>query len=156
MRERWLRIGILAGALFAINLVGRLVVRLGSMEDADTQDTVTLVTYGAVALLMAVLAGWWARLRSVGVVVADLAGGAVAAVLLILLVGPFVSGTSPAAVGAGDSFEAAWQFVGFAAGGTLVGMLLVIMLGKDYKSQSLKRFAEAKLTKPKRPVRRSH
>jgi hypothetical protein len=31
-------------------------------------------------------------------------------------------------------------------------MLLVIMLGRDHQSKSLKRFAEAKLTKPRRPV----
>jgi hypothetical protein len=152
MRERWLRIGILAGALIAVNVVGRLVVRLGSVDDVETQELVTLVTYGAVALVMAVVAGWWVRLRPLGVVVADLAGGAVAAGLLTLLVGPFVSGTSPSAVGVGDSFEAAWQFAGFAAAGALVGMLLVIMLGRDHQSKSLKRFAEAKLTKPRRPV----
>jgi membrane protein DedA with SNARE-associated domain len=152
MRERWLRIGILAGALIAVNVVGRLVVQLGSVDDVETQELVTLVTYGAVALVMAVVAGWWVRLRPLGVVVADLAGGAVAAGLLTLLVGPFVSGTSPSAVGVGDSFEAAWQFAGFAAAGALVGMLLVIMLGRDHQSKSLKRFAEAKLTKPRRPV----
>jgi nucleoside permease NupC len=156
MRERWLRIGFLAGALFVINVVGRLVVRLGSVDEVDTQELVTLVTYGVVGLVMGVVAGWWVRLRPLGVVVADLAGGSVAAVVLILLVGPFVSRTSPAAVGVGDSFEAAWQFIGFAGGGALVGMLLVIMVGRDYKSRSLKRFAEAKLTKPHRPVRRSH
>jgi hypothetical protein len=154
MRQRWLRIGILAGVLFAINVVGRLVTRLGSVDDPDTQDLVTLVAYGAVALATAVAAGWWGRLRPLGVVVADLAGGAVAAGVLILLVGPFLSGTSPAAVGVGDSFNVAWQFAGFAGGGGLVGLLLLIMVGRDYKSQSLKRFAESKLTKPRRPVRR--
>ncbi|MPZ28888.1 MAG: hypothetical protein GEV12_21435 [Micromonosporaceae bacterium] len=154
MRKRWLRIGILAGALFVINVAGRLVVRLGSIEEVDSQDRVTLLTYAAVGLLMAVLAIWWGRLRPLGVVVADLAGAAVAAGVLILLVGPFVSGTSPAAVGVGDSFNVAWQFAGFVAGGSLLGMLLLIMVGRDYKSRSLKQFAESKLTKPHRPVRR--
>lgn len=156
MRQRWLRIGILAGVLFAINVVGRLVVRLGSVDSIDSQERVTLLTYAVTAVVMAAVAGWWVRLRPMGVVVADLAGGAVGALVLILLAGPFVSGTSPAEVGAGDSFEAAWQYAGFAGGGALVGLLLLIMVGKDYKSQSLKRFAEAKLTKPRRPVRRSH
>ena len=154
MKARWMRIGILTGVLFAINVIGRLVVRIGSIEEPDTQDLVTLLAYGAVALSMAVLAIWWGRLRPMGEVVADLAGGAVAAGVLILLVGPFVSGTSPAAIGVGDSFTVAWQYAGFAAGGGLVGLLLLIMVGRDYKSQSLKRFAEAKLTKPHRPVRR--
>lgn len=154
MRERWLRIGILAAVLFAANAAGRLVVRFGSIDDVDTQQRVTLLTYGVIALVMAGLAGWWVRLRPMGVVVADLAGGAVGAGVLILLVGPFLSGTTPAQVGAGDSFEAAWQYAGFAVAGALVGLLLLVTVGRDYKSQSLKRFAESKLTKPHRPVRR--
>jgi len=151
---RWLRIGVLVLVLFAINVVGRLVVRIGSIEDVDTQDLATLIAYGAVGLVLAVLAAWWGRQRPIGEVIADLAGGAVGALALILLVGPFVSGTSPGAVGAGDSFNVAWQYAGFAAGGALIGLLLLIMVGLDYKSQSLKRYAQAKLTKPHRPVRR--
>jgi hypothetical protein len=152
--KRWLRIAVLAGALFAINLIGRLVVRLGSVDDLDSQQQVTVLTYAAVGLLMAVLAVLWGRLRPAGPVIADLAGGMVLAGLLILTIGPFVSGTTPAAVGAGDSFNAAWQYAGFAAGGALIGLLSLIAVGRDYTSQSLKRFAEAKLTKPHRVVRR--
>jgi hypothetical protein len=154
MRERWLRIGILAGVVFAIAVAGRLVIRIGSIDDVDTQSNLTWATYGVSGLVLAVLAIWWGRIRPIGVVVADLAGGAVAGLALNLFVGPFVSGTTPAEVGAGDTFEAAWQFAGFAGGGALIGLLLLIMVGKDYKSQSLKRYAEAKLTKPHRPVRR--
>lgn len=154
MRERWLRIGILAGVVFAIAVAGRLVIRIGSIEDVDTQSNLTWATFGAIGLVLAVLAIRWGRIRPMGVVVADLAGGAVAGLALNLFAGPFVSGTTPGEVGAGDTFEAAWQFAGFAGGGVLIGLLLLIMVGKDYKSQSLKRFAEAKLTKPHRPVRR--
>lgn len=154
MKERWLRIGILAGVVFALAVVGRLVVRLGSIDDPDTQSNLTWVTFGAIGLVLAVVAIWWGRLRPMGVVVADLAGGAVAGGALNLSVGPFVSGTSPGEVGISATFEAAWQFAGFAGGGALIGLLLLIMVGKDYKSRSLKRFAEARLTKPHRPVRR--
>lgn len=154
MRERWLRIGILAGALFAINVVGRLVVRIGGIDEVAAQQRATLVSYALIALVMAVVGALWARHRPLGVVTAELAAGAVAAGLLVLLLGPFVSGTTPAAVGAGDSFTVAWQYTGFAAGGAMVGVLLLIMLGRDYRSQSLKRFAEAKLSKPHRVVRR--
>lgn len=150
MRERWLRIGILAGVLVAINLVGRLVVRLGSIEDVDAQQWASVVTYLTIALAMAVVAAQWIRQRATGVVTADLAGGAVAAGVLILIVGPFVSGTSPAAVGVGDSFEAAWQYAVYAAGGALVGGMATVMLGRDYTSRSLHRFAQAKLVKPGR------
>jgi hypothetical protein len=140
--------------VFAIAVAGRLVIRIGSIDDVDTQSNLTWATYGVSGLVLAVLAIWWGRIRPIGVVIADLAGGAVAGLVLNLFVGPFVSGTTPSEVGAGDTFEAAWQFAGLAGGGALIGLLLLIMVGKDYKSQSLKRYAEARLTKPHRPVRR--
>jgi hypothetical protein len=154
MRDRWLRIGILAGALLAIALIGRLAVRIWFDGEIDAEERITLITLAAIGLTMAVLAVWWGRLRPIGVVIADLAGAAVAAGLVNLFAGPFVNSSTPAQIGAGDLFNAAWQYAAAAAGGTLIGLLLLIMVGKDYKSQSLKRFAESKLTKPSRPVRR--
>jgi hypothetical protein len=154
MKARWLRIGILAAALLAISIAARLVVRIWFEGEIDAEERVTLITLGAIAVVMAVSAIWWGRLRPMGIVIADLAGAAVAAAAVNLLAGPFVSGTTPAQVGVGDSFNAAWQYAAAAGGGALIGLLLLIMVGKDYKSQSLKRFAESKLTKPRRPVRR--
>jgi hypothetical protein len=154
MRGRWLRIGILAVVLLAVTFGGRLIIRIWHEGNIDAEEQIALGALGAVALVMMVAAIWWGRLRPIGVVVADLAGAAVPACTVNVLVGPFVSGTTPAQIGAGDSFNAVWLFAAFAGGGVLIGMLLLIMIGKDYKSQSLKRFAESKLTKPRRPVRR--
>jgi hypothetical protein len=154
MKQRWQRIGILAGTLFVINVIGRLVIRLGSIDEVDTQLTLTLLAYGLIALVMAVLAGWWGQQHPLGSVIGELSAAVVAAGVLILGVGPFISGTTPAAVGAGDTFNAAWQYAGFAAGGTALGLMVITMLGKDYTSRSLQRFEEIKRAKPKRPVRR--
>ncbi|HEY8473492.1 MAG TPA: hypothetical protein VIL37_12770 [Natronosporangium sp.] len=154
MRERWLRIGILAGVLLAICVIGRLVVRIWFDGEIESEERVAWITLGAVGVVLAGVAIWWARLRTIGVVVADIAGAAIAAGLVNLLFGPFINGTTPAQLGAGALFEAAWQYAAAAGLGTLIGLLLLIAAGKDYKSQSLKRFAEAKLTKPRRPVRR--
>jgi len=154
MRRTWLRIGILSLGLFAVNVAGRLWVRLGSIEDIDAQNRITLLTYGVIGLVMAVLAILWARARPMGEVGAELAAAAAGALALILIAGPFISGTTPKQVGAGDSFDVAWQYAGIAGGGAIVGLLLVIAVGQDYKSRRLKRFAEQKLTRPKRPVRR--
>ena len=154
MRSRMLRIGVLAAVLFAVNLAGRLVVRIGSIEDPDGQQLVTLAAYAVIAVAMAVAAVLWARQRPTGPVLADLAGGVVIAGVLILAVGPFVSGTTPAQIGAGDTFNAGWQYVGFAAGGALLGLMVLITLGKDYTSRALQQFAAAKLVKPPRAIRR--
>ncbi len=154
MKQQWLRIGVLAGALFAINVVGRLVVRFGGVDDIGTQQTLTLLAYGVIAVVMAILAGWWVRMRPTSRVIGELAAAVVAAGVLILGVGPFLSGTTPAAVGAGDTFNAAWQYAGFAAGGTALGLMIITALGKDYTSRSLARDAEITRAKPRRPVRR--
>jgi hypothetical protein len=154
MRQRWLRIGILAGVLLVVVFGGRLVIRIWHEGNVDAEERISIGALIAVALAMLVTAIWWGRLRPMGVVVADLAGAAVPVCALNVFVGPFLAGTTPAQIGAGDSFNAAWLFAVFAGGGVLIGLLLLIMVGRDYKSQSLKRFAESKLTKPKRPVRR--
>jgi hypothetical protein len=76
------------------------------------------------------------------------------ALVLTIFIGPFISGSQPFAAGAGAFFSQIWLYAGFTAGGVLLGYLLLTALGRDYRSQSLKRFAEAKLTKPRRVVRR--
>lgn len=154
MRQRWLRIGILAGVLLVVAFGGRLIIRIWHEGNVDAEEQISLIALGLVALAMMVAAIWWGRLRPLGVVVADLAGAAVPVCALNVFVGPFVTGTTPAQIGAGDSFNAAWLFAAFAGGGVLIGMLLLITAGKDYKSRSLKAFAESRLTKPRRAVRR--
>jgi len=154
MRERWLRLGVLAGALFAINVVARLVTRLAFADDIAAKDRITIAMMIAVGLVMAGTAFVWGRLRPQGVVAADLAAGGGTGGLLSIVVGPLVSGEAPLDDGAGFFFSQVWLYAGVAGGGALLGLLFLIMLGRDYKSQSLKRFAEAQLAKPKRPIRR--
>ena len=154
MRERWLRIGVLAGALFAINVVARLVSRLAFNSDDDRQTTVGLISLVVIGLVFAALAFVWGRDRPLGLLVADLAGAAAIACALSIFIGPLVSGEGPFSDGAGVFFAQIWQYAGFTGGGTLVGFLVLTALGLDYKSKSLKRIAETRLAKPRRVVRR--
>lgn len=154
MRERWLRIGMLAGALFAINVAARLVTRLAYHNDDDRQTTVGLVSLSVIGVVFAVMVFIWGRNRPIGVVVADLAGAALIGCALTIFVGPFISGEGPFSDGAGVFFGQIWQYAGFAGGGTLVGYLLLIAFGLDYKSKMLARIAQAGMSKPRRPVRR--
>lgn len=154
MRERWLRIGVLAAVLFAINVAARLVARLAFDSDDDKQTTLGLLSLAAVGLVFAVMAFVWGRDRPLGVLVADLAGAAVIGCALTIFVGPFISGEGPFSDGAGIFFGQIWQYAGFSGGGTLLGFLLLTALGLDHKSQTLKRIAETRLAKPRRPVRR--
>jgi hypothetical protein len=154
MRERWLRIGVLAGALFAINVAARLVARLAFDGDDDKQTTIGLLSMLVIGLTFAALAFVWGRDRPLGILLADLAGAAVIGCALTIFVGPFISGEGPFSDGAGVFFGQIWQYAGFFLGGTLVGFLVLTALGMDYKSKHLKRIAQSGIAKPRRVVRR--
>ena len=59
-----------------------------------------------------------------------------------VLVGPAVFGANPFAGGAGDFFAQIWLYAGFSVGGFLLGYLLLVVLGRDYRSRQLAAYAE--------------
>jgi hypothetical protein len=154
MRERWLPAGGLAVGLFAINVAARLIARLWFNGDAAAADRITLLMLLAVGLTSLVVAAFWSRRAPLGRWSVDLAAASLVGLLLAILVGPFISGTTPFAAGAGEFFKQVWQWAGFSGVGAALGFMIMTALGRDYRSQSLKRFAEAKLAKPRRVVRR--
>jgi Na+/H+-translocating membrane pyrophosphatase len=158
MRERWVRIGALASALFAINVIARLVSRFGygdgTGEHLTAQERLGWIALGATALMTALAAGWWVRLRPQGEVGGELAGAAGVAGLLSVLVGPFVSEPSRFSGGVGGVIIELSVYWGIAALGAIVGVLLVIAAGRDHRSRQLRQYAQARATKPRRPVRR--
>lgn len=154
MKDRWLPIGVLAGVLFAVNVAARLVARLGFNDDGEAQDRISLGMFVVIGLILAIMAFVWGRRHPTGRWIGDVGAAALAAMLLTIFVGPFISGDTPFEGGAGEFFSQVWLYAGFAIGGSLIGFLILVALGLDYRSQSLKRFAETKLAKPRRPVRR--
>ncbi|HEV7898152.1 MAG TPA: hypothetical protein VGP31_09950 [Planosporangium sp.] len=154
MRRRWLPVGILGGALFATNVIARWVVRLFAGHDDKFTTRIGVVALVAVAVVMAAAAFWWARQHPTVRVIADLAPGAVAGCLLSVLIGPLLVGTTPFRDGVDFFINQILYFLALAAGGAVFGMLVVMALGQDYKSQSWKRYAEQLRAKPRRVVRR--
>jgi hypothetical protein len=149
-----LPVGVLAAGLFAINVVARLVARLWFNGDLAAADRITLLMLLAVGLASLFVAAAWSRRQPVGRWAADLSAALTVGLLLAIFVGPFISGTTPFASGAGEFFKQIWQWAGFGGGGAAIGYMIITALGLDYRSQSLKRFAEAKLAKPRRVARR--
>ncbi|MBB5871676.1 tellurite resistance protein TehA-like permease [Allocatelliglobosispora scoriae] len=141
MAQRWKWIGIIAGVLFAINIVGRIVSKASFEGDTSKETAVGFVAFGAVALVLAVVAFIWGRDRSVGVVVADIAAAAAIGGLLSIIVGPFVTGGKPFASGAGAFFEQVWWYAGFVAAGVFLGLAVLIAIGQDLRSKQLKSYA---------------
>jgi hypothetical protein len=157
MRKRWLRIGVLAAALFAINLAARLVGRLGygdgTAEHLAALDRLAWAGWGAVVLTLAVTAGWWIRLRPQGEVGMELAGAIFAAALLSVVAGAYVSEPPRFPDGLGGVIIELSVYLLVGGLGALVGTLLLIAAGRDFKSQALRRYAESKRTRPGRAVR---
>lgn len=154
MKDRWLPVGVLAGALFAVNVVARLIARFGFDGDVEAQDRISLVMFAVIGVILAVLAFLWGRQSAVAEWGPRMAVAVAVAMALTIFVGPFISGNHPFANGAGEFFSQIWLYAGFAGGGVLVGFLLLTALGLDYRSQQLQRYAETKLAKPRRVVRR--
>lgn len=154
MKERWLPVGVLAGVLFVVNVVARLVTRFGFAEDVEMSDRISLGMFAVIGVILAVLAFVWGRRWPVERWAGDVAVAGLVAMALTIFVGPFISGSHPFADGAGSFFAQIWLYAGFAGGGVLVGYLVLVTTGLDYRSQSLKRFAELKQAKPRRVVRR--
>lgn len=152
MRERWQPVGILAAALFGINLLARIGIRIFAADDDPWQVRIGLATMGLIALVIAVVTFRWARVHPMGRVLADLAAAVLVACLLSVLIGPFVSGTQPFAEGAGAFFAVVWQYLGFAIGGAVLGVIAVVSAGLDYRSQALKRYAEAQRARQRRAM----
>ncbi|MEU5782874.1 hypothetical protein [Micromonospora lupini] len=154
MDKRWGTIGVLAGGLFAVNVVARLIIRFGFDGDDAAADRVSLVMFVVIGLTLAVVAFRWARLRPLAEWAGDIAVVVVAALALTVLVGPLVVGHNPFADGAGTFFAQIWLYLLATGLGTMIGYLVATALGLDHRSQQLKRYAAVKAAKPRRVVRR--
>ena len=154
-KQRWFAPAALAIGLFAINVVARLIIRFFGKDNDSAQNAATIIMFGLIGLTLAV----WTflacqRKRPSDWLLPDLVFGGVGGMLLTVLVGPFISGGQPFGGGAGDFFFQVWLYGGFAIVGTLLGYWLAVMLGRDYRSRSLKAYTETRAAKPRKVVRR--
>jgi hypothetical protein len=154
VKKRWLPVGVLAGALFAANVIARWVVKLFAKGNDAGTTRIGVLAMVTIAVVMAVAAFRWARLHPMPRAVADLAVGALAGCVLTVLLAPLLVGVTPFHDGVDFFINQIWYFLGLAIGGALFGLLIVMAVGQDYKSQAWKRYADQLRAKPKRAVRR--
>jgi hypothetical protein len=154
MKERWLPVGLVAAGLFVVNVIARLVVRFAAGGDDAKQITIGLWALFAVGAVMIPIAFWYGRRVPMIRVIGELGLAVVVACLLAVLVGPLVSGVGPFSNGVGLVFRQFFYFVGLSAIGAVIGLLVLMTTGLDYRSQSWKRYIEQAGSKPRKVVRR--
>ncbi|MFF5179494.1 hypothetical protein ACFY2Q_15860 [Micromonospora sp. NPDC000316] len=154
MDKRWRDVGVLAGALFAVNVAARLITWLVFDNDDTAAGWMSLAMFVVIGLTLAVVAFRWGCRRPVAAWSGDMVVVVLVAMALTVLVGPLLVGKNPFGDGAGEFFASIWFYLLATGAGTLVGYLVATALGLDYRSQQLKRFAEVKAAKPRRVVRR--
>jgi hypothetical protein len=154
MKDRWLPVGLVAGALFVVNAIARLVVRLAAPKSDTKQITIGLILFGVVGLVMVGAAFWWGRRYPTPRVFADLAVVILVSCLLSVLLGPLAGGSLPFKEGVGLFFAEIWRYLGYTSAGVVLGMLILMAFGLDYRSQALKRYTEVRQARPRRVVRR--
>ena len=153
-QQRWFRVAVLAVGLFVINAVARLVVRVG-FDGADTAQTrASIAMFTLITLILGVLTFIRSQRVKPGAWLPEIGFGALGGMLLTVLVGPFLSGSSPFANGSGDFFAQVWIYAGCAILGAALGYAVAVLLGRDYRSKSLKAFTQARKTRPRRVVGR--
>ena len=154
MLRRWRQVGVLAGELFVLNAVSRLIVWLFASKSEHAQTVIGLCYAIAVGLVM-IYAGWyWAQRRLMPRVVGELTVAILLGLVFSLVLGPFAGGSAPFVEGGDLIYAEAWHYVLFAGVGAALGVLLAIMVGRDPKSRAYKRYAEANKGRPRRVVRR--
>jgi hypothetical protein len=152
--KRWFPIAVLAVGLFVINAVTRLIIRLGFDGNDAAETRASIIMFSVIGLALAIATFLRAQRVPPSSWLPELGFGAVGGMLLTILVGPFISGSAPFSGGAGNFFSQVWLYGGFALLGMLLGYWTATALGRDYRSKSLKAFAQARAAKPRRVVRR--
>jgi hypothetical protein len=154
MLRRWRPVGILAGVLFVLNAVSRLIVWLFAGDSDRGQTAIGLIFAISVGLVMIYAGFRWAQRRLMPRVVGELTVAVLLGLLASLILGPFAGGSAPFTEGGDLIYAEAWHYLLFAGVGAALGVLVAMMLGRDPKSRSYQRFAELNKGKPRRVVRR--
>ncbi len=140
VNKRWLRVGLLALGIFVVNAVARFITWKFDIVDENSQLTLGFVAVIVVALGLAVAGAWYAVRYPFGRLFADLGASVGVGAMLSLLIGPYAGGAKPFAGGLGFFVGQLLMFLGVAAVGVGLGFLIMVTLGKDWKSRGLLRY----------------
>lgn len=136
---------LLVAALFAVNVAARLIVRFVDTND-DQEILLGMGVLAATAIVALVAAFWWARRAPAPRAAGEIAAALAAACILTVLIGPFVAGSQPFAEGGTLFVKQILLYLAFTAGGAILGLLLCMTLGQDWKSRGWKSYGSRRRT----------
>jgi len=152
--ERYKPVVVLTGLLFVVDLVCSLFARDVFRHSDGAQSVAGLVLWALIALIMCVAAFWFSVRFPLARAVPELLLSLAIACVLSVIVVPLLHASNPFGSGAGFFFFEIWIFLGLGLGGSLLGWLIAIALGKDYRSRALAQFSRTVTAKPRKVVRR--
>jgi hypothetical protein len=156
MKDRTKPLLVIAGAMFVVYAVCQFLFWLiGKSDRKSTFHLVVVIVELALIAVIAGVAGYRAMVRAPAVeglppLVVAIAIGCAASVVI----GPFAGGGYPFGLGAGDFFLQIWLILGAGLLGMGLGALAAMAAGRDHRTRALKRYADAKLARPRRAVGR--
>lgn len=153
IKKRWVQVGLVAAAFLVINLGARTVSALTKEPNTAHLDTIGLAGSGLVVLLMIGAGAWWAVRYPFQRLFFDLGAAALVASLLALIVGPFIGGGAPFDGGLGQFVGGYLGLLAIAALGVFLGFVAMVVLGKDWRSRSLRAYEQNYRKRPNRAVR---
>ncbi len=137
--KRWIPVAIVAGAIFAINLAGRIYTDFFvSDDDVHSQNLLGVIAASGMALVALVAGIVWSIRASMRHLVAYLGSGLLVGTVLAVFVGPLLLGGNPFGGGANLVIAELLMFFGFAVVAAFVGYLVTTALGIDHRGKRLK------------------
>jgi len=151
--NRWVRVGLLALGILVVNTASRFITWKFKIVDESQLTKLDAVLIGLLALLVMGATTWWSVRYPFPRVFGDVGLAVLLGVLLCLTVAPIAGGQHPFTEAFGTLVAEFVLFTGIIAIFGFLAFGAVVMLGKDWKSRSLRRYQQNYSKRPHRTVR---
>ena len=151
--NRWVRVGLLALGILLVNMASRFITWKFKIVDESQLTKLDAVLIGLLAVLVMGATAWWAVRYPFPRVFGDVGLAVLLGVLLCLTIAPIAGGQHPFTEPLGTLVAEFVLFTGIIAIFGFLAFGAVVMLGKDWKSRSLRRYQQNYAKRPHRTVR---
>jgi uncharacterized integral membrane protein len=143
MSERSKPVVVVAAWLFVVYTLGWFANWIARHHDTG-QEVIGIVEMTVLGLIAAVAMFRWAQRWPLGDAAARLLLAVLVGCVVSVVVSPFAGGSYPFKAGAGDFFLKVWIFLGASLVGMLLGYIVAVAAGRDYRTRALRRLEESR------------